>query len=210
MACGIRITLRFLVISFLVMTIVPCARAQSSDSSDAAMCEGTSGPERIRCLNGMKGSRMIFFLDGPQAAQQNCGVQLLLEWLRADLRELSVANDYLASVAQQPNALDLQAVAKATEKIQKLTVRVRDLLALPDLEPSGELKHDEMLTERARLRSAIFELTSLLTTALENPVLRGKVLDLKQAAQASADLESIIVASMRIRMSCRLILTNDH
>jgi len=190
------------VATFLLMALVPCARAQGSDDEGArrSECIRAAGSERKRCENeiGTTGNPAPF-PDGLGRPVRSDEASLPLTQINEDLNYLQDAVDYLSSAASRDAALDLKSVGKTASEVRRRAGRLRDGLALPRPPEHARQRAESVIVDAERLREALWELSELVADAVRNPVLRGYLLDPAMSAEAWRDLDEIVELSDRIR-----------
>ena len=188
--------------TLLLMALVPCARAQSTDDDGERRneCRRGSASERRRCENeiGAPGSSSPV-LNGAGQPAQLYGTSLPLAQIEEDLGYLQDAADYLAGAASRDGALDLKAVEKTASEVRKRAGRLRDLLLLPNRQKGEGRREERVIGDAEHLRAALSELSELMADAVRNPVLRGYLLDPVMSAEARRDLDEIVELCDRIK-----------
>src|SRR5215208_1613580 len=188
--------------TFLLMALVPCARAQGSDDEGArrSECIRAAGSDRKRCENeiGAPGNPAPF-PDGPGRPARLDEASLPLTQINEDLDYLQNAVDYLSHAASRADALDLKTVGKIASEVRRRTGRLRDGLALPRPQERARQREESVIVDAGRLREALWELSKLVADAVRNPVLRGYLLDPAMSAEAWRDLDEIVELSDSIR-----------
>ncbi|MFL6254482.1 MAG: hypothetical protein ACJ74T_05645 [Pyrinomonadaceae bacterium] len=182
-------------VTLLLMALVPCARAQSTDDDGERRteCRRGSASERRRCENeiGAPGS-LATVLDGTGRPAQLYGTSLPLGRIEEDLDYLRDAADYLSHTASRDGVLDLKAVEKIASEVRKRAGRLRNLLILPNRQKGEGQREKRDIGDTEHLREALSELSELVADAMRNPVLRGYMLDPAMSAEAWRDLDEIV------------------
>jgi hypothetical protein len=199
----IKIMLRVLAVTFLVVVIAPCALAQKDISDDEPEgCERTVGLEREQCEGEADALTQALMLEDAAGRPLQSGeLQLSLAQIREDLSYLQAAASYLLQSASQRGELDFEALAKSASEIRRRANRLKESLALPSPEKSAKARGEKALFVAWQLRTALSALSALLFEVVPNPVLRGRLLDATMAARAMSELDKIIELSERIKSS---------
>ncbi|HWW76994.1 MAG TPA: hypothetical protein VNZ44_16455 [Pyrinomonadaceae bacterium] len=188
--------------AFLLMALVPCARAQGSDDEGErrSECRRAAGLERRRCENEISAP------GSPAPAPDGLGrparldeASLPLTRINEDLDYLQNAVNYLSHAASRDDALDPKSVGKTASEVARRAGRLRDSLALPRPREGARRREEDVIGDAERLRAALLELSELTADAVRNPVLRGHLLDPAMSAEAWRDLDGIVELSDRIR-----------
>ena len=208
----IKMMLRVTAATFLVMTIVPCAPAQSTNGDEErSECGSALGLERERCESEMAeietGEIIPDALGRPTQSEE---FRLPLAQISEDLSFLRTVTNYLSDAASQSGELDLKAIAESASRIRKRADRLKDSLALPDPEKSAKYREGKVPTDTEQLRAALLALSSLISDAVRNPVLRGHLLDITRSVKARGELDEIVELSERVKMSCEILGQTGH
>ncbi len=196
---NLKIVHRAVAAALLLTAIVTCAPAQSADDGPPG-CESAAGHEQTRC-------------EGETAAHDNVAVvmealgrpaqfgeaRLPLAQIREDLGYLQAVTDYLSQAASQSGELNFKAIARSASEIRKRAVRLKGSLALPDREKSVGRVEEAAPADSGQLRAALTALSAQISDAVDNPALRGHVLDITGSVKARSELEKIVLLSGRIK-----------
>lgn len=199
MRSKVKIIRRAAAAAFLLTAIVTCAPAQSADDGPPG-CESAAGLEQTRC-------------EGETAAHDNASVvmealgrpaqfgeaRLPLAQIREDLGYLQAVTDYLSNAAARGGELDLKAIARSASEIRKRAARLKDSLALPDREKGVGHGEEAVPADSGQLRAALSTLSARISDAVDNPALRGHLLDITGSVKAMSELEKIVLLSGRIK-----------
>jgi hypothetical protein len=121
--------------------------------------------------------------------------------LSEDFTRIQVVNNELVVAAGRSEPLDLKFVAKSASEIRKLAERLRDNLALPELDKAHKPTMED-ITETDQLRSSLSTLGKLIAGFAHNPVFKEtNVVDAQLSAKARRDIEEIIELSGQIKKS---------
>lgn len=188
---------------FLVMMIATRAPAQvANDDADwRRRCEPTLDLERSPCESAMAAP------DNPAATPGDVAraeAQLRMAQVREDLGYLRLVTGYLSHTAAQGGELDFKAIAKRASEIRKRANRLKDNLLLPDPQKSAKYRKEKFLSDAGELRAALSSLSSLISDAAGNPVLRGHLLDLTMSVKARRELDEIVELSELIKASSEM------
>jgi hypothetical protein len=187
--------------AFLLTAIVPLAPAQSIDDEDHERggCSGTLDLKRLRCEREIEAreARATMF-DALEQTREFDEPRLPLALIRQDLRFLQSVTGYLSHAASQSGALDFKAITKSASEIKKRAARLEASLALPRSEKMANHSEGQVSGDAEQLRIALFLLSSLISDAVRNPVLKGYSLDGTSSAKARGELDGIIELSARI------------
>lgn len=125
-----------------------------------------------------------------------------LAQLKEDFLFIQVANNDLRTYGSQKD-FDFKLLAKSASEISKRAKRLRDKLALPELDRTSELQPLKAGTELEQLRLALSVLSSSIDSFVQNPVFETVgVVDAKLSAAARRDLEQIIESSQQTKKIC--------
>ena len=192
--------------AFLLTAIAPLAPAQiapaqSIDDEDYERggCSGTLGLERLRCereIEEREDSAAI--LDALEPMGEFDEPRLPLALIRQDLRFLQSVTGHLSHAVSQNGDLDFKAITKSASEIKKRAARLKASLALPRSEKMANHSGGQVSGDAEQLRIALFLLSSLISDAVRNPVLKGYSLDVPSSAKAGSELDGIIELSARI------------
>ena len=128
--------------------------------------------------------------------------RLILTQIREDFLRIQIVNDDLQKSVPRTGTLDLKALAKFASEITKCAERLKDNLALPEVERAAELPGLKAQTEIEQLRLSLPVLSNVINLFVENPVFgKYRVIDAKLSAQARRDLEQIIKISRQVKGS---------
>ncbi len=126
--------------------------------------------------------------------------RMILAQIREDFLRIQVVNDNLQKATPRTGAIDLKVVAKFAPEITKRAQRLKDSLALPEIEETSELLGPKVETGIEQPRSALSVLSNLINVFVENPIFeRSRLVDAKLSAQARRDLEQIIEVSKQVK-----------
>ena len=193
-------------VALLIMTVGPVAMAQdpAGEEQQRDTCDGLGRLERKRCESGeLTRTIGLPFEDASEGSMNGDERQSRRAEISEGLQYLKGVGSYLMR-ASKSDVLDLDALATATEQIRKHTSRLRSRLALPLSTPRAAIGELELPADRPQLRRSIHTLSSMIAEAVQNPLLKGQVLDVMGAAKARNDLDKIVELSERIRTQCEL------
>ena len=201
MRSDVKIIFRAAAAAFLLTAVVPCAAAQSAED-DRGGCEREVGLERKRCeAETPPRDNAADMLEAPGRPEQFCEARLPQAQISEDLGYLQTALDYLSDAASQSGGLNFKAIARSASEIRKRADRLKDSLALPDAEKDGGHGEAAAPADSGQLRAALSALSAQISDAVDNPVLRGRLLDITGAVKARNELEKIVLLSRRIKLS---------
>ena len=194
--------------AFLLTAIAPLVPAQSTDDEDHAQggCSGTLGHERLRCEQEIEAKEdKAAMFDALEQTREFDEPRLPLASIRQDLRFLQSVTGQLSHAASQSGDPDFKAITKSASEIKKRAARLKASLELPSSEKIASHGEGQMSGDAEQLRIALFLLSSLISDAVRNPILKGSSLDVTSSAKAGSELDKIIELSARIsRASKRL------
>src|SRR5215213_2612334 len=181
MKSNIKSMLCLVAAAFLVTAIAPLApaqiaSAQSMDGEDYVRggCSGTLSLERLRCEREIEAREdRAAILDALEQRREFDEPRLPLALIREDLRFLQSVTGYLSHAALQSGELDFKAITKSASEIKKRAARLKASLALPRSEKMANHGEGQVLGDAEQLRIALFLLSSLISDAVLNPVLKG-------------------------------------
>ena len=117
-----------------------------------------------------------------------------------DFEQLQLVNYSLAGAVAEGKALDFELIKKESAEVSKRASRLKNVLALPEVEGRKAQGAAADAQTPEGLRSAVASLDALVNSFAWNPVFRQPdVVDLEQSSKASRDLAGIIVLSEQIR-----------
>jgi voltage-gated potassium channel Kch len=189
MRSNVKIIFRAAAAAFFLMAVVPCAAAQSAEDE-------RSGYERADDLDNA-----AVMLEVLGRTEQFCEARLPQAQISEDLGYLQTVFDYLSDAASQSGGLNFKAIARSASKIMKRAGRLKDSLALPAAEKDGGHGETTAPADSGQLRAALSALSAQISDAVDNPVLRGRLLDITGAVKARNELEKIVLLSRRIKIS---------
>jgi pectate lyase len=141
---------------------------------------------------------------GPRAA--NNERRLILVQIKEDFLRLQIVDDGLRQ-ATRVGPLDLEAVAKSVSEIASRAKRLKDNLALPELETTPDTPDSDPETSIEQLRLSLAVLSNSIKEFVENPVFeKAGVVDAKLSAKARRDLEQIIAVSKQAKRAGEKLL----
>ncbi|HEX9425535.1 MAG TPA: hypothetical protein VF899_20000 [Pyrinomonadaceae bacterium] len=128
--------------------------------------------------------------------------RITLAQIREDFLRIQILNDHLQRFASRSEPFDRRVVAKSASEITKLAERLRENLALPEIEKIAEPSDPNIETGIAQVRLWLLDLGNLINAFVENPVFeKSVVIDAKLSTQARRDLERIIEVSRQVKRS---------
>jgi hypothetical protein len=202
----IKILFLKVIVIFLLLLIAPCTPAQRTDDNEERECEGTTGPEQLRCENETNASDIAeIILDASAQPMQFRELRLPLAQIREDISYLRSVTSYLSLTASQDGELNFKAVVKSASEIKRRALRLKENLSLPDPEKIPMPKEEKVPLDAGQLRPALSALSALISDAVRNPALRGHLLDMRRSAKARSELDEIVELSERIKMSSEML-----
>ena len=140
---------------------------------------------------------------GPRSANQER--RLILVQIKEDFLRIQIVNDELQRAARS-TALDLKLTGKSTSQIGSCARRLRENLALPEIEKAPNIDpNSEMSMEQ--LRQSLAALSTAIKEFVENPVFeKAGVIDAKLSTKARRDLEQIIAVSKQAKRASEKLL----
>ncbi len=125
--------------------------------------------------------------------------RLPLAQIREDLGYLQAVTDYLSQAASQSGELNFKAIGRSASEIRKRAGRLKDGLALPAPERDAGHGEEKVPADSGQLRAALSALSAQISDAVDNPALRGHLLDVTASVKARSGLEKIVLLSGRIK-----------
>jgi len=126
--------------------------------------------------------------------------RLLISQIREDFLRIQIVDDDLQRSVSSRAPLDLKVVARFASEITKRSERLKDNLALPQVEEIPALPEPQGETGMEQLRASLSLMSNLIQVFVENPFFeKYKVVDAKLSAQARRDLEQIIKVSKQVK-----------
>lgn len=126
--------------------------------------------------------------------------QLALAQIKEDYVRIQEVNREMAQAAASGGALDLKLVAKSASEIRRRAERLKRNLALPEPEKADERPKAAAEAGPEELKASLLALARLVNVFVRNPIFREvNVVDARQSARASRDLEEIIELSGRLK-----------
>jgi hypothetical protein len=208
MRSGMKIISFMMAAAFLSMAIVQSVPAQSLGDEDDKLraCARAIGLDLKLCRREMDVTEnRIIMMDGSGQSTQFEEPRISLAQIRADLRFLQAVASYLSSAASPNGELNFKAIAKSAQEIRKRADRLKSSLALPRPGTGAKYPEEEVPADAEQLRAALSTLSSRISDAVRNPVLRGYVLDVTRSAEAGKELNEIAGLSRRIKMSSEML-----
>ncbi|HJU53584.1 MAG TPA: hypothetical protein VJ715_03395 [Pyrinomonadaceae bacterium] len=200
MSSNAKIIRRVAAAVFLLAAIVPLSQAQGADD-ERSECERAVGSEPEPCESGTAAPGGSAILEALGQPAQFGPARLPLAQIREDLGYLQSVADYLSRAAAQSADLDFKAIAESVSEIRKRAGRIRESLDLPA--PAKDAGHGEKTApaDSVQLRAALSALSAQISDAVDNPALRGRLLDITGSVKARSELEKIVLLSRRIKTS---------
>lgn len=128
--------------------------------------------------------------------------KLAVAQIKEDFVRIQLINNALAEMVSRSGALDLKLVEKSTSEIKKRAERLKDNLALPELERVFERYQVEVGAEAGQLKLSLSTLDKLILEFVHNPIFKeAHVVNVQLSAKARRDLEDIIEMSDEVRKS---------
>lgn len=139
---------------------------------------------------------------GPRSASEER--RLILVQIKADFLRIQIVNDELQRAAR---ALDLKLTRKFASEISSRARRLRENLALPEIEKTPNTADANSEPSLEQLRLSLTVLNSAIKEFVENPVFeKAGVIDAKLSAKARRDLEQIIAVSKQAKRASEKLL----
>jgi hypothetical protein len=182
-------------VAFVLATaIAPRASAQDTDEDDKE-CARAAGSERGRCGGDAEAlGNAVQIADDWGLLERRLGV----EHLGHDLSYLRDAAGELSRAARS-DELDLKAIAESASEIRRLAARLRDRLALPSPRKDAGGREERVISDSGELRAALSSLSALISDAVLNPALKGRLLDAAKSLEARSELDAIVELSGRVK-----------
>lgn len=137
--------------------------------------------------------------EGPRHRDQTERRRILAQ-IKEDFLRLQVVNDELRKFRESGSTLDLEAISKSAEQIAKLAKRLKDNLALPQVESIAEFSEPRAETESEQVRLALSLLNNSINAFVENPLFaKAGVVDAQLSLKALRDLQQVIGISKELK-----------
>jgi hypothetical protein len=121
--------------------------------------------------------------------------KLALARIAEDYEKLQVVNNKMMSAVMSATTPNFQRIADATSEIKTRAARMRENLRLAEADASAFAKQPEYKKPEdvAGIKASLLSLDGSIMSFVKNPIFKNPgVMDLEQAAKASADLQTII------------------
>jgi hypothetical protein len=178
----------------LAAAIAPRASAQNTDDDEKA-CARAAGSERRRCLADAEAlGNAVQTSDDFERFEH----RLRLEHLGHDLSYLRDAAGELSRAARG-GELDLKAIAESASEIRRRAARLRDGLALPSPRKDAGGREERVISDTGELRAALSSLSALISDAVRDLALTGRLLDAAKSPEARSELDAIVELSGRVK-----------
>lgn len=193
----------------LMTTTATRAAAQNADddAESRRACRSAVGSERRRCESESETPADVALASDESGRSD---ARLRVRQIREDLVYLRTAADYISRAASQSGGLDFKAVAKSASEVRRRAGRLKDSLSLPTPRKGEEYGEQKALTDEGELRAALSSLSSLLSDAVRSPALRGYLLDVTKAFEASSKLDAVVELSGRIKAGSETFVKNGR
>jgi len=143
--------------------------------------------------------------DGTKPAVEDPSLRVIYEQVSEDFHRLQLVNNEMMQATFPAKAAytpDSNYISKSTNEIHKRAKRLLSNLRLPEAEIKGQKLANEDIANANQLKSALFELDSLVMSFIGNPTFKHpNVVDVVDSVRAKRDLLGIIELSRRIKQS---------
>ncbi|HEV7747149.1 MAG TPA: hypothetical protein VGO56_19295 [Pyrinomonadaceae bacterium] len=189
-----KLTIRFLFVLVFLVLDVPSVCGQSGTP-----VRGRTDPvqsELQRCFESEAIERALAKTPRPRAEHEQ---RMVVLQIKIDFLRIQTINDDL-KVAAHAGLPDLNAVTKSASAITKCAKRLKENLALPEIEKSERPAVAKVDMGIEQLRVALAALNKSINAFVENPVFeRLGVIDAELSLQARRDLDQIIEVSKLVK-----------
>lgn len=197
---NLKIIYRSAAAVFLLAALVQCAPAQSDDDDERGECERAADLRQRRCESETDAhDNAAATLEALGQPTQFGETRLPLAQILEDLGYLRTVTDYLSNAASQGSELNFKAIARSASERRKRADRLKDGLGLPAPEVGAGCGEETVPADSGQLRAALSALSAQISDAVENPALRGHLLDITESVKARSGLEKIVLLSGRIK-----------
>jgi hypothetical protein len=129
------------------------------------------------------------------------GQRMVVLQIQMDFLRIQSVNDDL-QIASRAGLPDLKAVKKSASEITKCADRLKENLALPEIEKPEKPRDSTVEMKLGELRAALGVLSNVIDSFVENPVFEKLgVIDAELSLKARRDLEQIIQVSKQVKRS---------
>jgi hypothetical protein len=137
--------------------------------------------------------------EGPRHRDQTERRRILSQ-IKEDFLRLQIVNDELRKFRTSGSVLDLEAISKSAGLITKLARRLKDNLALPQVEKIAEFSEPPAETETEQVRLSLSVLSNSINAFVENPLFaKAGVVDAQLSLKALRDLQQVIGVSKQLK-----------
>jgi hypothetical protein len=157
----------------------------------------------------MRDREYALYHAGEVREQKNLAARNLMPQIREDFKQLQLVNNGLMKQVVIAKTLDYKMIAQAVGEISNRAGRLKDNLALPQLQTAEDDarkgKPLEVTLSATQLKTSLFELDRLIMSFVTNPQFSNspKTLAVMHADQAGRDLRSILALSRTIKKSAQ-------
>ena len=126
----------------------------------------------------------------------NRSLQAAVIQIAQDYKQIQILRNELVHVIEANKAIDFKQIQKETAEIKKRASRLKTYMVIEQQDQDEKGKKIEIGTGDKELRNALILLCNQIYSFVENPIFTNPgVVDVKQSAQLSRDLKSIIEIS---------------
>ncbi len=124
----------------------------------------------------------------------------ILAQIKEDFLRIQIINDELRKFRTSGSVLDLEAISKSAGQIAKLARRLKDNLALPQIESIAEFSEPMAESETEQVRRSLSVLSNSINAFVENPLFaKAGVVDAQLSLKALRDLQQVIGVSKQLK-----------
>ena len=124
----------------------------------------------------------------------------ILAQIKDDFLRIQIVNDELRTFTSGSGEFNLETIAKSAAEIGKVARRLKDNLALPQVEIIGELAEPKTETGIEHLRLSLSVLSNSINAFVENPLFeKAGVVDAQLSLKALRDLQQVIAVSKQLK-----------
>lgn len=128
----------------------------------------------------------------------------ILEQIGEDYVRIQILNNEIMSAAAKGDALNYERLTEQSAEITKRARRLKNNLSLPEPEESNGSLKSASTRGNEELAALLLTLDKHIGAFISNPYFKNPtVLNAQHSAAASADLQSIIEISKRVKIKCK-------
>jgi len=130
----------------------------------------------------------------------------LFPQINEDFQRIQVIHNEIVRMLKPDKGLEYGRLADLTDDMKKRTARLRDNLALPELEKTGAQRAHSETIDDTHMKKTIVDLHDLIVSFVANPIFKNLgVVDTKEIEAARQNLDSIIDVSDEIKKEAKIL-----